>query len=151
LVALYFAVEKSRDFPDVEAAVWCLKPTALNKNARIVDKKEERYIPSFEDEELEAYSVESVRQGARLELFPVATIATRNSARIQAQLGTFTIHHELPIPIEDVGDSAHVTKYNIPDTSRERLLQELQLLGLTRFSLFPELESIGAIIKDMMR
>lgn len=87
LVALYFAVERSSEFPDTNSAVWCLKPTALNKNARIVDKREEHYIPSFEDEELAAYSVESVRQGARLELFPVATIATRNNARISSADG----------------------------------------------------------------
>jgi hypothetical protein len=116
-----------------------------------VDKIEGQYIPSFEDEELLGYSTESVRQNTRLELFPVATIATRNNARIQAQMGTFTIHHNKKIAIEEVGDKSHVAKYSIPRNSREHLIKELKLLGLTRFSLFPELASVGEILKEMMQ
>ena len=129
LVALYFAVEQWAEFPDCDAAVWCLNPTTLNKNARIKDKTEAHYIPSFDDEEIESYSIESLR-GARVELYPVATIATRNSSRIQAQLGVFTIHHTYQIAIEDVGDQSHVTKYVIPRSGRKMLLEELQLAGI---------------------
>lgn len=66
-------------------------------------------------------------------------------------MGTFTIHHEHPIAIEEVGDKSHVAKYLLPEKSRANLLKELRLLGLTRFSLFPELASVGAIIQEMMR
>lgn len=90
---MYFAVEDWADKPNIDAALWCLWPTSLNQNANIVDKVEGHYIPSFEDDELQGYTVDSLRQNTRLELFPVATIATRNNARIQAQMGTFTIHH----------------------------------------------------------
>jgi len=150
LIALYFAVEKWDEHPDCEAAVWCLKPTELNKFARLIDKNEPRYIPSFDDDELKNYSLESLR-GARVELFPAATIATRNNARIQAQVGVFTIHHNHPIPIDEIGDGSHVIKYAIPKESREAILKELRLLGLTRLSLFPELASVGSFIKEMMR
>ena len=151
LIAMYFAVEGWATKPDTDAALWCLWPTALNQNANIVDKVEGQYIPSFEDDELQAYTVDSLRQNTRLELFPVATIATRNNARIQAQMGTFTIHHNKKVAIEEVGDRAHVAKYTIPHASRETLAEELKLLGMTRFSLFPELASVGAILKDMMQ
>jgi hypothetical protein len=150
LVALFFSVEQRREFPKDDGAVWCLRPTALNRNAGIRDKTEAQYIPSFEGEELESYSTESVRQNARMELFPVATIATRNNPRIQAQMGTFTIHHHSKIAIEDVGDKSHVSKYVIPNASREIIFKELKLLGLTRFSLFPELESVGSMIREMV-
>lgn len=149
LVSLYFALEDWSERTNTDATLWCLWPTELNKNANIVDKVEGEYIPSFEDEELQSYSTESVRQNARIELFPVATIATRNNARIQAQMGTFTIHHNKPIAIEDAGDGTHIAKYKIPHESRERIYEELRLLGVTRFSLFPELASIGAIIKEL--
>lgn len=151
LVSLYLAVEDFHLRNKTDAALWCLWPTLLNRNANIVDKVEGKYIPSFEDEELQGYSTESVRQNTRLELFPVATIATRNNARIQAQMGTFTIHHNKRIAIEDVGDEKHVIKYLIPDASRGLLLSELTLLGINRFSLFPELASVGAILKEMMK
>lgn len=151
LTSMYFAVNDSADKPGANAALWCLWPTTLNQNANIVDKVEGQYIPSFEDDELQAYTVESLRQNSRLELFPVATIATRNNARIQAQMGTFTIHHNKRIAIEDVGDQSHVAKYVIPCASKNGLAEELKLLGMTRFSLFPELASVGAILKDMMK
>lgn len=151
LISMYFAVEDSASGADTDAALWCLWPTTLNRHANIVDKVEGQYIPSFEDEELQSYSTESLRQNTRIELYPVATIATRNNARIQAQLGTFTIHHNKRIPIEDVGDGSHVVKYVIPHEAREKLAAELKLLGLTRFSLFPELASVGSILREMMQ
>jgi len=151
LIALYFAVEGRSSDQEVDAALWCLWPTALNKYANIVDKIEGQYIPSFEDDELQSYSTDSLRQNSRIELYPVATIATRNNARIQAQMGTFTIHHNKNVPIEEVGDGLHVAKYIIPGGSRERFANELKLLGMTRFSLFPELASVGAILKEMMQ
>jgi hypothetical protein len=149
LVALFFAVDDFDKLVDTDAAVWCLNPTVLNKNAGIADASEPRYIPSFEDAELKPYSAEEIRV-SRVDLLPVATIATRNNARIQAQMGTFTIHHKAGIAIENVGDQSHVIKYNIPSGSRETLQRELKLLGLNQFSMFPELASVGAILREMM-
>lgn len=85
LVGLYFAVESMND----DGALWLLRPSELNKNAHINNRDEDGYIPSFEDEELQSYSVESLGQNRRIQLLPVATIATRNNPRIQAQLGVF--------------------------------------------------------------
>ncbi|MFN7169074.1 MAG: FRG domain-containing protein [Pannonibacter sp.] len=150
LVALYFAVDDYVKYPDKDAALWCLQPTALNKNAHIIDKSEGRYIPSFDDEELAKYSTDSIRMHSRVALLPVATIATRNNTRIQAQLGTFTIHHIERIAIEDVGDKSHIMKYIIPKDSKEAVYSDLKLLGFNRFSLFPELASVGSILKEMV-
>lgn len=150
LIAMYFAVEAFARYPNIDSAIWCLKPVALNKNAGISDPNEVQYIPSFDDEELQPYAAETIRT-SRVVLFPVATIATRNNARIQAQLGTFTIHHTQKLAIEEVGDKSHVIKYIIPHAHREYLLKELKILGLTRFSLFPELASVGAILREMMQ
>lgn len=150
LVALYFAVSDYSRHSDTDAALWLLLPSALNKNANIVDKNEGDYIPSFDDDEVTGYSTESVRHANRLELFPIATIATRNNPRIQAQMGTFTVHHNKSISIEAVGDGRHARKVIIPQESRANILAELSLLGVNRFSLFPEMESIGNILKEMM-
>lgn len=149
LVALFFAVQEN-DPSGSDSAVWCLKPTILNKNAGISDPNEDQYIPSFDDDELKPYAAETIR-GSRVELQPIATIATRNNARIQAQMGTFTIHHTLKTAIEDVGDGSHAFKYIIPQTNRANIQKELRLLGLTQFSLFPELTSVGSILREMMR
>ncbi len=147
LVGLYFAVESLSD----DGALWLLRPSELNKNAHINNRDEDGYIPSFEDEELQSYSVESLAQNRRIQLLPVATIATRNNPRIQAQLGVFTIHHHENTPIEAVGDSSHVIKYVIPKSAKELISRQLRLLGYSRFQLFPELASVGEIIKGTIQ
>jgi len=110
LVALYFAVEEQEKHHDFDAALWCLRPSDLNKKANIEDDHEEFFIPSFDDQELKNYSLESLANGPkRTRLLPIATIATRNNTRIQAQLGVFTIHHLDEVPIENIGDINSVT------------------------------------------
>lgn len=145
LAALYFAVsEKSKDSTD--GALWILKPTELNKIANI-STSEKNFIPSFEDSELTNYSVETLNSNPRNKLAPIATIATRNSARIQAQLGVFTIHHLDNRPIEEFCSNDEVLKYKIPASSKSDLRDELSLLEINKFTLFPELASIGEIMK----
>lgn len=148
LVALYFAVEDHDKHPAEDAALWCLRPSDLNKKANIQDDHEEFFIPSFDDQELKNYSLESLSNGPkRTRLFPIATIATRNNPRIQAQLGVFTIHHLDEVPIEEIGDASHVVKYTIPAINREPILNQLRVLGFSKFTMFPELASIGDNIK----
>jgi len=147
LVALYFALCHHENHADKDAAVWSLRPSDLNKNANIIDPKEEFFIPSFEDEELENYKVETLASNPRLKQLPVASIATRNNSRIQAQLGVFTIHHLDPRAIEEIGDHSHVIKYIIPSDRREIIYKQLGLLGFSKFTMFPELSSIGENIK----
>lgn len=150
LVGLYFALEGYAMLEDIDAALWCLSPTKLNKNANIISADEKNYIPSFEDIELQGYIPSSVRQKHRFELYPVATIATRNNARIQAQLGTFTIHHANPVAIELVGDQSHIIKYVIPAGCKAKMALEVAELGIDRFSLFPELSSVGMILSGLI-
>ncbi len=150
LVGLYFAVEGYEKHPATDAALWCLWPTRLNKQANIMDKSESDYIPSFDDDEMNGYSIESLRN-SRFDLLPAATIATRNNPRIQAQLGTFTIHHNKKVAIEEIGSQDHVIKYNIPNENRSDIFNDLKLLGVNKFSLFPELASVGAILKEMVK
>jgi hypothetical protein len=148
LSALYFAVSKHESHVGKDAALWSMRSSELNKNAGINDISEEFFVPSFEDDELGNYSVEILKQNGRTKLKPLATIATRNNPRIQAQLGVFTIHHNDRIPIDQVGDSSHVIKYRIPDAHRKPIADQLSILGFSKFQLFPELASIGDLIKE---
>ncbi|MGZ3813124.1 MAG: FRG domain-containing protein [Mucilaginibacter sp.] len=146
LTALYFAVsDKTRE--DLDGALWSLKPTELNRIAG-VDLDE---ILSFDDKELASYSLETLLQNPRNKLTPLATIATRNNPRIQAQLGVFTIHHLDQRPIEDFCSKNEVIKYTIPKANKEDIRRELKLLGISKFTLFPELSSIGEILNGSLK
>lgn len=144
LVALYFALQKSGDEND--AVIWALKPTELNKNSGIDEDKEEFFIPSFDYEVINGYSIESI-SNTPAKLNPVAVIATRNNPRIQAQMGVFTIHHKNKIAIEDIGNMSHIVKYTITKNSKINMLKQIELLGITKFQLFPELSSIESMMK----
>lgn len=147
LIALYFALSNYQNHPGKDAIVWSLRPCELNKNANIVDSNEEFFIPSFEDEELKNYKVETLASNTRVKSLPVASIATRNNSRLQAQLGVFTIHHLDHRGIEEIGDQSHVIKYIIPNEKRQIIYKQLGLLGFSKFTMFPELSSIGENIR----
>ena len=129
-------------------SLWLLFPSELNKNANIDATDEEFYIPSFEDNELSNYSVQTLSQEKKSKLLPIAAIATRNNPRIQAQLGVFTINHRDNTAIDNIGDKKHVIKYAIPKTAKANICKELKLLGITKFQLFPELSSIGENLRE---
>lgn len=147
LVALYFCVNSE---PEKDGAIWILKPSELNRIARIRPKDEDGFIPSFQDDELMPYAIEKLRGNNVVELSPVATIASRNNPRIQAQLGAFTIHHIEEDPIENLGDTTHAQKILVDADAKAALKTELELLGFTKFQMFPELASVGELIREAM-
>lgn len=145
LVALYFAVNNKEK--ETDSSLWMLKPIELNKKSNI-KTKEKNFIPSFDDEFLTSYDTDSINSNKHVELSP---IASRNNPRIQAQLGVFTIHHLDKEPIDKFCDSKILLKYKIPKESKESLRKELELLSINTFSLFPELSSIGEILKGKLK
>ncbi len=147
LTALYFAVDNDQNKTQ-DGALWILLPTELNKYSKI-DSDEDDFIPSFDNSDvLGAYEPLAFNREKVTKLLPLAAIATRNNPRMQAQLGVFTISHRDKTPIEEIGSKKHIWKYIIPKLKKKIIKQELALLGISKFQLFPELSSIGEIIKN---
>jgi hypothetical protein len=145
LIGLYFAVEA--DFAE-DSILWVLMPTLLNGKSNIRPAYEHE-IPSFDDEELRNYLPTTISRETRSRLSPIAAIAPRNSARMQAQQGVFTITHRDNIYIDEVGDAAgrdHIWRYVIPAAAKQDIREDLRRLGITKFSVFPELSSIADIV-----
>ena len=150
LVALYFVVyDRNARLMSKDGTLWVLFPLDLNRNSTEVTA--EVYIPSFEDEWLNNYSVEQYSKGKDTGILPLAAIATRNNPRIQAQLGVFTIGHLKRIPIEEIENRAHCVKLVVPASAKLRLRRELQTLGVNRFQMFPELASIGDTLTEGLK
>lgn len=149
LTALYFAIDDLA-YEDKDSALWLLKPIELNKIAKIASD-EKNYIPSFDDDYLKNYDVSNMNSNRKVAFSPVATIATRNNPRIQAQLGVFTIHHLDKKPIEEFCQNQEIIKYKIPFNAKAGLRKELDLLSVNKFSLFPEIASIGELLKKKLK
>lgn len=147
LVALYFAIEDlNAKNAKKDGALWILFPLELNMHST----KSQIYIPSFEDEWLANYRVDQYDKGKDNGILPLAAIATRNNPRIQAQLGVFTISHQKKTPLEKVEGGKHCIKLIIPASAKLRLKQELRVLGIDRFQIFPELTSIGDNLRELL-
>lgn len=142
-VALYFACCSK---PNDDGYLWMLLPVSLNVNASI--RPDEPFdIPSIHDDALLNYSPVRYYQEKTSSMLPVATICQRNTERMQAQLGTFVLYHRDKQAIEEIGDKKHVWRYKISKDSKTELIKELQVVGFNKFHLFPELSSIGEMIK----
>jgi hypothetical protein len=144
LVAMYFALEEA--LIGVDGAIWVLLPTALNEKSGFrPDYLNE--IPSFDDEHLKNYLPDTIAREQKSRLLPMAAIAPRNSPRMQSQQGVFTISHRDNCYIEDIGPTGqphdHVWRYIVPTGRKPEILRQLRLLGLSKFSLFPELENLS--------
>jgi hypothetical protein len=148
LVGLYFAVEEESHQGE-DGALWTLMPTLLNSKSNYRPAYEHE-VPSFDDEHMNNYRPLTIALEQKSSLYPMAAIARRNSARMQAQQGVFTISHRENITIEDVGQVGaardHVWRYLIRAMAKTQIKQDLKLLGFSRFHLFPELASISAVI-----
>ncbi len=147
LVALFFAIS---ELPDYDAALWLLKPCTLNEKSNFRPEFEFE-VPSFDDEHLKNYLPSTILRERSSSLDPMAAIAPRNSSRMQAQQGVFTISHRENIYIEDVGHSGsprdHIWRYIVPASSKIDIETELKLLGISRFQIFPELESLATQLR----
>lgn len=67
-----------------------------------------------------------------------------------AQLGTFTINHRLHTPIEHIGESKHVWRWIIPAAAKRKVLNELTVLGITALTLFPELDRVADLTREIL-
>lgn len=148
LVGLYFAVNKPEE-QEVDGVLWLLAPAEPNERSgyrSIVDGE----IPAFDDEILRNYSPQALSSERGSRLLPMAAISPRNNRRMQAQFGVFTISHRSDILINQItNDGArqdHIWRYIIPATEKASILNELSIIGVNRFYLFPELESIAECV-----
>lgn len=143
LVALYFATaDATRD--DVDGALWCIDPIALNRQAN-VSFAYELELPSFRDKALENYLPSRVDPKSPMN--PIAAIGPRATKRMAAQIGTFTVNHAVYEPIETLYDRKHVWRYVIPAQAKPEIRAELGRLGYSSLSLFPDVDQVAELIR----
>ena len=150
LVALYFAVSEDKHLRK-DAAVWCLDPLALNAEAHVTNFHFADEIPAFGvDDVLDNYLPSRV-DGSPTVMSPVAIMGQRNTARMAAQLGVFTINHRAHGPIESIGAKQHAWRWIVPAIAKKELRTELALLGFTALTLFPELDRVADLAKELLQ
>ena len=148
LAALYFAVRETEDV-GAAGAVWCLDAVALNKVANLKFEFEAEIPALGRDRVLNSYLPSHVQEDPS-ELSPVAIVGPRNTPRMAAQLGTFTINHRLHTPIEEIGVGKHIWRWNIPADAKKNILKELAHLRYSALTLFPELDRVADLSTELL-
>ena len=152
LAALYFAASESLD---ADGELWALYPVALNRKSNITglplsQSKVLRFLAS------EFAQTDRARYANRLGLksvpkYPLAYAPPLLFPRMVAQRSVFTIH---PKPsnggsIPDLlPEAKHLVRYSIPAKRKAGILLELRFLGITRGTLFPDLEGLSRSVID---
>jgi hypothetical protein len=123
----------------------------MNKEAaRLKPFKYANEIPAFGlDDVLDSYLPSRVDKSPA-PLKPVAVMGPRNTPRMAAQLGVFTINHMEHEPIENIAGGKHVWRWIIPASAKKHLLNELALLGISALTLFPELDRVADLSRELL-
>lgn len=157
LFALYFALSREGPAP----CVWALDPAQMNLattgDARVITPGGEftKYWLPFESGDQPA----GCHLGAP-DMFthagndydnsaPLAIFAPRRNPRILAQHGTFTVFGADKTPLDrrfPAGTSC-LARIDVRPKSRDRLLGQLELCGVTELRLFPQLDKLAPHIK----
>jgi hypothetical protein len=138
LVALFFALETEKgDLTD--AALWALLPTSLNLNQL---GKENICMPGSGD--LKQICTEAfVKNTAAPDRRIISVLTEHGDLRHMVQQSAFTIHG-CDTPIETLPNSdKYLAKVVIPGAAKPIFRQTLNLFGISRAVLFPDLENLA--------
>lgn len=144
LVAVYFAtVAEVGD--DTDAALWALSPTGLNLQQR---KREAICMPGSRD--LRWLSNEAFvpnMDGPDSRILSVQT--EQSDLRHMVQQSVFTIHG-CSTPISDLPEAnKYLARIRIPGKAKPTFRQVIALFGISRATLFPDLENLAAELASL--
>jgi len=173
LTALYFAIraefedeaserrraEKSRPrhtehYGDSSPAIWMLDPISLNEYASGPD---DGYLISVGGAITQAYLPENISERGAGNRAPLSILPSHTNQRLIAQQGTFTIHGHETTPIDELAKSGkgrsqvRIAQLRLNIEATSEFWEILELLGVSRLSLFPDLDALAAWIKTTCR
>ena len=170
ILGLYFAVSNGVYDEDVQRVVWVMNPGALNQ---LSTGRPDSYAPllnhtalvqlrlkmpgsiengglskHFVSEEIDSIAHHDKPKVERLRLPIAFWPVSGGNIRITAQKGCFTVHGIEPQPIESVFKSSGIQKYlikiKIKRESLPLLRKQLQIMGMTPISVYPDLSGLSS-------
>ena len=146
LVAAYFAVEQKPSGKEYPPILWALSSIGLNQSQGVggwinmTDPHGRALIaPVFGE-----------KPDAKLKGKVLAAYAPQYRLRMMLQQSVFTIHGT-GTPLEKLdGAEGFLRGYVIDPHARDELLRELDLLGIRRSTLFPDLDNLAMDVECMV-
>ncbi len=130
--ALYFALKGATG----ECCVWMLNPFALNAAAINQEAllRPENLHGTYDD-----YFISNSK---KLEAQAIAISPLRHHPRVFHQRAGFTVHNDLKIPLDTIYPEV-LKKFVIPENAQDSARQFLKLVGISEFTLFPDLDGLA--------
>jgi hypothetical protein len=140
MVAMFFAIEDTKHVNEA-GSLWALSPTRLNKNQRgegaIFSADHPHVVPLIKD----AFAPVTEPTGPILSL-----LTDQTDLRMLVQQSVFTVHGS-QTPINQLADAANfVARIVIPEGAKNNFRETVDLLGMNRCALFPDLENLAAFL-----
>jgi hypothetical protein len=149
LVALYFAVRNFED--DKDGELLAMYPYSLN------EKGYQRADIATQSNEILQYLAKEFGI-SEIPQYPLALYPTMYFSRMVNQLSTFTIHPSPSILrqkntiLDLLGDNKkNLVRYIIPYASKLKLINDLKTLGISRRTLFPDLDGLSQTIIENLK
>ena len=153
-VATYFA--NCERLPDSDAAIYLIEPEKINVANPLVGRESLVGIGDDDPDSPSTSGSEYYHPGIAFEDFPkeeqpplapMAISPILINARMRAQCARFIICGDDFVPIEDRCPEA-VTKIPLPAKTYQDSLEWLELVGMSSFMLFPDLEGVRKDFED---
>lgn len=146
LVALYFAVENHTQPSD--ASVWIMHPWNLNKLPESYNQISVPHLSKSIDDQywFPTNTIPSAGAVTVEKKIPMALRPAHTTKRIIAQRGQFTIHGNEQFGLNEIPANLGVLKLDKIEISGSRKLSILQALykaGISRYTLFPDLDGLS--------
>lgn len=139
LVALFFALEESSTNDDGDSAIWAIAPTKLN-----LQQLGREAILAPDNSDLRRLSIDAfVRNTQNPDSRILAVLTKQSDLRHLVQQSVFTVHG-CNVPIDELTEETpFLDRIRIPAASKGGFRQILALYGISRASLFPDLENLA--------
>ncbi len=147
LIALYFALRREDEQPDVDAAVWVVNPFTLN---RLIGTKKDELFSCRDWRALR--HLPGLHSQRKLPAFPIPILPPYKSQRIAAQQGTFTMHGQSKRALDRyAGSTRFCRKIEIDRRKASVIREQLLAAGIAETSVFPELAGLSWELVDFYR
>lgn len=143
LIGLHFALRGNTGQTD--AAVWVLDPWALNEWSCGCS---DLVITGLKPDPTARKYLGPLYKSTRLPDRPIAIVPPYNSQRITAQRGAFTVHGRSKKDL-DAQFKSRLAKLTIPRDLVVSTRRQLRTLGISEFTLFPDLDGLCRDIRAM--
>ncbi len=146
LIATFFATETYKETSQVDACIWVLLPSKLNKQEGFVEclfpvdaeTVQGMLLPAFKDRMHDPELCNKI----------IACHFIGNDLRMYCQQSNFTVHNSLR-KLEDICDSNTLYKIIIPKERKQYFWYCLNVFGITEGFVYPDPEHISKELKRL--